>query len=88
MEADSGRFFDDCAARPHALADFVAQRQAEHAHASEKSRLQERMAAYERGLLVDALEAAGGNRTQAAKALGIGRATLYEKLNKHGIGRD
>ncbi len=29
MEADSGRFFDDCAARPHALADFVAQRQAE-----------------------------------------------------------
>ncbi|MBX3273811.1 MAG: sigma-54-dependent Fis family transcriptional regulator [Sandaracinaceae bacterium] len=49
--------------------------------------LAERLAAYERGLLVEALEAAGGNRTEAAKRLGIGRATLYEKLDKHGLGR-
>jgi two-component system response regulator HydG len=53
-----------------------------------RASLEERMAAYERGLLVDALEAADGNRTDAARALGIGRATLYEKLKKHGIGRE
>jgi len=47
--------------------------------------LVERMAAYERGVLVAALAAAGGNRTEAAKALGIGRATLYEKLERHAI---
>lgn len=53
-----------------------------------RASLEERLAAYERGLLVAALEAADGNRTEAAKALGIGRATLYEKLKKHGIGKD
>ncbi|MEZ4335698.1 MAG: sigma-54 dependent transcriptional regulator [Sandaracinaceae bacterium] len=47
-----------------------------------------RLAAYERGVLVEALEAADGNRTEAARSLGIGRATLYEKLDKHGIGRE
>ena len=49
--------------------------------------LQERLAAYERGLLAQALDAADGNRTEAAKSLGIGRATLYEKLDKHGLGK-
>ncbi len=53
-----------------------------------RATLDERLAAYERGVLVAALSAAGGNRTDAAKALGIGRATLYEKLKKHGIGRE
>ena len=47
--------------------------------------LDQRLAAYERGLLVAALEAASGNRTEAAKQLGIGRATLYEKLRKHSL---
>ncbi|HVZ36183.1 MAG TPA: sigma 54-interacting transcriptional regulator, partial [Polyangiaceae bacterium] len=47
--------------------------------------LEERLAAYERGLLVSALESVHGNRTEAAKLLGIGRATLYEKLRKHGV---
>jgi len=49
--------------------------------------LEDRLAAYERGVLVGALAAAGGNRSEAARSLGIGRATLYEKLKKHGIGR-
>jgi two-component system response regulator HydG len=53
-----------------------------------RATLEERLAAYERGLLVAALETAGGNRTEAAKALGIGRATLYEKLKKHGLGKE
>jgi len=56
--------------------------------ASQRASLDERLGAYERGLLVDALTASGGNRTEAAKALGIGRATLYEKLKKHDIGKD
>ncbi|HJL20459.1 MAG TPA: sigma-54 dependent transcriptional regulator [Sandaracinaceae bacterium LLY-WYZ-13_1] len=55
---------------------------------NKQATLAERLAAYERGLLVAALEAADGNRTEAAKALGIGRATLYEKLDRHRIGRD
>lgn len=50
-----------------------------------RATLEERLAAYERGLLAGAIDAADGNRTEAAKALGIGRATLYEKLRKHGI---
>ncbi|HEY8430393.1 MAG TPA: sigma-54 dependent transcriptional regulator [Sandaracinaceae bacterium] len=58
------------------------------ARGAARASLDERLAAYERGLLATALAAAGGNRTEAAKALGIGRATLYEKLKKHGIGRD
>jgi two-component system response regulator HydG len=48
--------------------------------------LRDRVDAFERQLLLDALAAVGGNRTEAAKALGIGRATLHDKLRKHGIG--
>jgi DNA-binding NtrC family response regulator len=50
-----------------------------------RATLEERLAAYERGLLVEAIDAADGNRSEAAKTLGIGRATLYEKLKKHGL---
>ena len=39
----------------------------------------------EREMLLAALAAYGGNRTQAAKALGISRAVFYRKLQKHGI---
>jgi two-component system, NtrC family, response regulator HydG len=53
-----------------------------------RATLEDRLAAYERGLLVEALRAAGDNKTEAAKLLGIGRATLYEKLNKYAIGKD
>jgi two-component system response regulator HydG len=47
--------------------------------------LKSRMDAYERGMIVDALHATDGNRTEAAKQLGISRVTLHEKLRKHGI---
>jgi sigma-54 dependent transcriptional regulator, acetoin dehydrogenase operon transcriptional activator AcoR len=33
-----------------------------------------------------ALRAAGGNRSRAARALGIGRNTLYRKMREFGIG--
>ena len=48
--------------------------------------LAQRMDAYERGVLVEALRGANGNKSEAARALGVGRVTLYEKLKKHGIG--
>ncbi len=48
--------------------------------------LKERVDAFERGLVAEALRAARGNRSQAARLLGISRVTLYEKLKKHGLG--
>jgi len=50
------------------------------------SGLRDRVEAYERQLLADALRQAGGNRSEAARLLGIGRATLHDKLRKHGLG--
>jgi two-component system response regulator HydG len=47
--------------------------------------LKERMDAYERGILVATLRECGQNRTEAARRLAIGRATLHEKLHKHGL---
>ncbi len=41
--------------------------------------------AAERDAVVDALRAAGGNRTRAARTLGIGRNTLYRKLREFGV---
>jgi two-component system response regulator HydG len=48
--------------------------------------LKARVDAYERGLIVAALEAAHGSRTNAARNLGINRATLHGKLRKYGLG--
>jgi len=53
---------------------------------TETSGLRDRVDAFERQLLLDALAAAAGNRTEAARVLGIGRATLHDKLRKYGIG--
>ncbi|MDQ0381321.1 sigma-54-dependent Fis family transcriptional regulator [Amycolatopsis thermophila] len=39
----------------------------------------------ERAAVVEALQAAGGNRSRAARALGIGRNTLYRKMREFGI---
>ena len=40
----------------------------------------------ERDAVAEALRAAGGNRTRAAAALGIGRNTLYRKMREFGLG--
>jgi two-component system response regulator HydG len=50
--------------------------------------LKERVEAYERGLIVAALQAADQNRSEAARQLDISRATLHEKLKKYRIGAD
>ncbi|GGY18331.1 sigma-54 interaction domain-containing protein [Paludibacterium paludis] len=47
--------------------------------------LADTLARAEREALIDALAAASGNKTEAARLLGLGRATLYEKLAAHGL---
>ncbi len=47
--------------------------------------LRQRVEAYERGLIVRALEAAQGCRREAALHLGLSRATLHDKLHKYGL---
>jgi len=49
--------------------------------------LREAVAALERRMIVRALERAGGNRSEAARQLGIGRPQLYAKLEEYGIGK-
>ena len=41
--------------------------------------------AYERQRLVDALNEAGGNKSVAARLLGMPRSTFFSKIKKHGI---
>lgn len=50
--------------------------------------LKQRVEAYERGLLVNALEETKGNRRAAARLLGTSRATLFDKLRKYGLGAE
>jgi DNA-binding NtrC family response regulator len=47
--------------------------------------LKQRVEAYERGLIVNALEATGGNRRETAARLGLSRATLHDKLHRYGL---
>lgn len=44
------------------------------------------LASAERSAVAEALRAAGGNRSRAAAALGIGRTTLYRKIREFGLG--
>jgi len=47
--------------------------------------LKERVDAYKRGILAQELERCRGNRSEAARRLGVARATLLEKLKKYGL---
>jgi DNA-binding NtrC family response regulator len=47
--------------------------------------LEERLAAVERGIIVDELERCRGNRSETARRLGISRPTLYERLDRYGL---
>ncbi|MEO7032550.1 MAG: sigma-54 dependent transcriptional regulator [Polyangiaceae bacterium] len=47
--------------------------------------LRDAVARLERRLISQALARAGGNRSEAARQLGIGRAQLYAKLDEHGL---
>jgi DNA-binding NtrC family response regulator len=48
--------------------------------------LKEAVASLERRMIADALERAGGNRSEAARQLGIARAQLYLKMEEYGVG--
>jgi DNA-binding NtrC family response regulator len=48
--------------------------------------LKQRVEAYEKGIVVEALRDARGNRSEAARRLGISRVTLHDKLKKYGLG--
>ena len=48
----------------------------------------EKVTAFERQLLADALRAAGGNRAQAARSLGLRYHQLRHLLKKHGLDED
>lgn len=47
--------------------------------------LAELQASWEQGVLLEALRAAGGNKTEAARKLNISIRNLYNKLDKYGI---
>lgn len=42
----------------------------------------------ERAAMIRALARAGGNVSEAARALGVGRATLYRRMNRIGLGEN
>ncbi len=46
------------------------------------------LAETERQVILEALKSAGGNKTKAAKMLGIHRTSLYEKMRMHGMDPD
>jgi DNA-binding NtrC family response regulator len=50
--------------------------------------LREAVAQLERRMIQSALARANGNRSEAARQLGIGRPQLYAKMDEHGIRRD
>ena len=45
----------------------------------------EQVDAFERNLLAGALNASAGNQSEAARRLGLSRATLYDRLQKHAL---
>jgi DNA-binding NtrC family response regulator len=54
---------------------------------NERMTLKEAVADLEKRMILRALERAGGNRSEAARQLGIARPQLYAKLLEFGIGR-
>ncbi|MEZ4406542.1 MAG: sigma-54 dependent transcriptional regulator [Polyangiales bacterium] len=48
--------------------------------------LRARVAAFERGLIAEALAASEGNQSEAARRLGIPRGSLIERLKRYGLG--
>jgi len=62
-------------------------RTSEGAPAEASGSIRDAVAELEQRSIQAALEAAGGNKSQAAKALGISRFALQRKLDKYGLGK-
>jgi two-component system response regulator AtoC len=45
----------------------------------------EQLDAFERGLIAEALSAADGNQSEAARRLGMSRSSLIDRLKKYGL---
>ncbi|WP_067217568.1 sigma-54 interaction domain-containing protein [Marinomonas gallaica] len=54
-------------------------------HVSATGTLKEQLDLAEKAALKQSLTQHYGNKTQAAKSLGVSKSTFYEKLNKHGL---
>lgn len=52
---------------------------------SQNKRILTRLESLERDTIVKSLTETGGNRSKAARAIGISRATIYRKINEYGI---
>ncbi len=57
----------------------------EEPHVDNKLSLKENLHAYERKIVLGALERAKGDKGMAAESLGISRAGMYQKIREHGI---
>jgi two-component system response regulator AtoC len=68
-----------------ALGEISAPRGAPSAAAREGAPLWEQLDAFERGLIQQALDAAGGNQSEAARRLGVSRSALVDRLKKYGF---
>jgi DNA-binding NtrC family response regulator len=59
--------------------------EAEKSRSGESRPLRDRLARIERRIIAKALEAVAGNRTEAARRLGLSRAALFDRLKKYGF---
>jgi DNA-binding NtrC family response regulator len=59
--------------------------EAEGADENEAAPLRAQVAAFERSILERAIARSNGNQSEAARRLGLSRATLIEKMKRHGI---
>jgi transcriptional regulator of acetoin/glycerol metabolism len=67
--------------------DAAAKRSAIQPHSADCRRCSKptQMEALERDAIVRSLQDNGGNKQEAARALGMSRATIYRKINDYGI---
>jgi len=80
VEADLNRTFIDHRAALLAIPGTVA-----HIHAELPNDIRVTLDEIRRRHVVHVLDACGGNRSEAAKILGVDRKTLYRRLRRWGI---
>lgn len=72
----------------HEVPATVIQRRHLPAHLRQVRRSLNPLERAERDAIVNALEATGGNKSEASATLGIGRTTLYRRLRQLGLDGD